>query len=573
MKNFPLYKVRPIRDLRDMLNSSVSLFKDRPAFWVKSKTSGKYEPITYGRLKEDVDALGTALIDLGLKGKRIALIGENRYEWAISYLATVTGVGIIIPLDRELPENEIESLLERSSANAIIFTSYNKEAVLNISGRINTIQHYIYADHDIDESEKVIFLDKLIEKGKKLIHDGDKRFLNAEIDPESLSILLFTSATTDKAKAVMLSQRNICSNLSAMSSMVYIDEKDVFLSVLPLHHTYECTCGFLCPLYRGSSIAYCEGLRHIPRNLQESKATIMLAVPLIYEAIYRKIWEQVSKKPGLEKKLKLAIKVSNALRKIGIDITRKIFSEIHKVFGGRIRLFISGAASIDPAVAKGFRDLGIHFIQGYGLTECSPIVALNRDVVYRDSAAGLPLPNIELRIDNPGADGVGEIVVKGPSVMLGYYENPEATRQALKDGWFYTGDLGYIDNDGFVYITGRKKNVIVTKNGKNIYPEEIETLLNRSRYISESMVYGKEDEVFGDVVVSAIIVPDMEKIKEDFGDTLDSQGIRDLVYKEVKAVNKSLVTYKYIKDFSIRSEEFAKTTTKKIKRYMEQVNK
>ncbi|HHW30391.1 MAG TPA: AMP-binding protein [Clostridiaceae bacterium] len=573
MNNVPLYDVRPIRDIKDMLNSSVSLYKDRAAFWVKSKTSGNYEPITYGRLKEDVDALGTALIDLGLKGKRIALIGENRYEWAISYLATVNGVGIIIPLDRELPENEIESLLTRSAANALIFTSYNKESVLNISSRINNIQYYIYADHDI-ESNKVISLNSLIEKGKELINKGDRSYIDAEIDPEALSILLFTSATTDKAKAVMLSHRNVCSNLSAMSSMVYIDEKDVFLSVLPIHHTYECTCGFLCPIYRGSSIAYCEGLRHIPKNLQESKATIMLAVPLIYEAIYRRIWDQVSKKPGLEKKLKIAIKISNMLRSIGIDITRKIFSEIHKVFGGNLRLFISGAAGIDPAVAKGFRDLGIHFIQGYGLTECSPIVALNRDVVFRDSAAGLPLPNVEMKIDNPGADGIGEIVVKGPNVMMGYYENPEATKQALRDGWFYTGDLGYIDNNGFVYITGRKKNVIVTKNGKNIYPEEIETLLNRSPYISESLVYGKEDEVYGDVVVSAIIVPDMDKIKEDFGDaTLDKQDIHDLVYKEVKAVNKSLVTYKYIKDFSIRNEEFAKTTTRKIKRYMEQVNK
>jgi long-chain acyl-CoA synthetase len=569
MKKIPLYDVRPITDIKDMLNSSASLYSNKAAFLVKSKESGKYEPISYKKLKEDVDALGTALINLGLKGKRIALIGENRYEWSISYLATLNGVGIIIPLDRELPENEIESLLIRSKANAIIYSPCVKQSIQNISNKLDNIDHYIYMDDDSDLS-----LHKLVEEGRKLLANGDRRFIDAEIDPEALSILLFTSATTDKAKAVMLSHRNISTNLSAMSSMVYIDPSDIFLSVLPIHHTYECTCGFLCPIYRGATIAFCEGLRHIPKNLQESKATVMLAVPLIYEAIYRRIWDQVAKKPGLANKLKIAIKVSNVLRSVGINITKKIFAAIHNTFGGNLRLFISGAAAIDPIVAKGFRDLGILFVQGYGLTECSPIVALNRDKIFRYDAAGLPLPNLEVKIHNPGPDGVGEIIVKGPSIMMGYYENIEETQKALKDGWFYTGDLGYIDNNGFVYVTGRKKNVIVTKNGKNIYPEEIETLLNRSDYIKESLVFGKDDSVYGDVVVSAIIVPELDKIQEDFSESpLDEEGIYNLIYKEVKAVNKSLVTYKYIKDFSIRKEEFAKTTTKKIKRYMEKVNK
>lgn len=571
MKNIPLYDVRPINNLKEMLTSSVQLFGDKPAFLIKHKGGECYQPVSFMQFKHDVDALGTALINLGLKGKKIALIGENRYEWAVSYLAAVNGTGVIVPLDKELPENEIESLLARARVSAVIFSENKREEISGISQKLDFIDYYIDMDKAEDE-RNVLSYSQLLEKGRSLIENGDLSFIDAEIDTEPMNILLFTSATTDKSKAVMLSHSNICSNLMAMCSMLYIDPTDIFLSVLPIHHTYECTCGFLCPLYRGATIAYCEGLRHIPKNLQESKATVMLGVPLIYEAIYRRIWEQAAKKPGVEKKLRIAVKASNLLRKLNIDITKKIFAPVHNNFGGHIRLFISGAAGIDPVVAKGFRDLGIHFVQGYGLTECSPIVALNRDVDFKDSAAGLPLPNLEVKIDHPGPDGVGEIVVRGPSVMLGYFKDEQATKNVFKDGWFYTGDLGYMDNDKFIYITGRKKNVIVTKNGKNIYPEEIETLLNRSPYIKESLVYGKDDEVFGDVVVSATIVPDMEKIQDEFKDhTLSPEEIYDLIHKEVKNVNKSLTTYKYIKDFNLREDEFTKTTTKKIKRYMENV--
>lgn len=571
MKNIPLCYVRPISSLKDMLDSSVGLFGDKPAFLTKPKGSNSYQPISYRQFKSDVEALGTALVSLGLKGKRVALIAENRYEWAVSYLGVVNGTGVIVPLDKDLPQNEIESLLVRSKVSAIIFSGQKRDQVLGLSQKLDFIDFYIDMDMAKDEGVTLSF-SKLLEKGASLLQGGDKSFINAEIDKEAMASLLFTSGTTAKAKAVMLSHRNICSNLMAMCSMIYIDEKDTFLSVLPLHHTYECTCGFLAQIYRGATIAYCEGLRHIVKNLQESKATMMNGVPLIFEAIYRHMWEQAAKKPGMVKKLKMAIKVSNLLRKLGIDLRKKLFAPIHENFGGSIRMFISGAAAIDPKVAKGFRELGITFVQGYGLTECSPIVALNRDVDFKDDAAGLPLPNMEVRIDNPNYEGIGEIVVKGPNVMLGYYEDPELTESVMKDGWFYTGDLGYIDSEKFVHITGRKKNVIVTKNGKNIYPEEIETLLNRSPYIKESMVYGKRDEVSGEVVVAAAIVPDMEKINEEFKDPpLSQEEIRNLIHKEIKNVNKSLVTYKYIKDFHLRENEFAKTTTRKIKRYMEKV--
>lgn len=571
MKNIPLYEVRPINNLKEMLNSSVEIFGDKPAFLLKNKGNEKYEPISYNQFKKDVDSLGTSLIHLGLKGKRIALIGENRYEWAVSYLATANGVGIIVPLDKELPQNEIENLLLRARVNAVIYSGNNREYIKNISQNIKSIDYYIDMDLEQDEDSALSFR-KLLADGRENLKNGGRSFIDSEIDAEAMGIILFTSATTEKSKAVMLSHKNICVNLMAMCSMLFISPTDIVLSILPLHHTYECTCGFLCQIYRGSTIAYCEGLRHIPKNLQESKATVMLGVPLIFEAMYRRIWEQAAKKPGLVRKLKAAVKISNFLRKFNINATKKLFAPVHKNFGGHVRLFISGAAGVDPVVAKGFRELGIHFVQGYGLTECAPIVALNRDVEFRDNAAGLPLPGLEVKIDDPTPDGVGEIIVKGPSVMLGYYEDPLSTEKAFKDGWFHTGDLGYMDENRFVYITGRKKNVIVTKNGKNIYPEEIETLLNRSPYIKESLIYGKDDEVFGDVVVSAVIVPDMDKIQEDFKDTpLSREEIYNLVYKEVKAINKELVTYKYIKNFQLRDEEFAKTTTKKIKRYMEKV--
>jgi len=365
----------------------------------------------------------------------------------------------------------------------------------------------------------------------------------------------------------MLSHSNICINLMAMCQMVEIVPDDVFLSVLPLHHTYECTCGFLCPVYRGATVAVCEGLRHITRNMQESQVTVMLAVPLMVELFYKRILKSATADPQLAKKFKIGLKLSNGLRKIGIDKRRKLFKRIHDTFGGHLRLLIAGGAAIDPAVLKGMRDLGIFSIQGYGLTECAPILALNRDVWYNDRAAGLALPGVEIRIVDKDENGIGEIIGKGPNVMLGYYENDEATQEVMDaDGFFHTGDLGYMDKDGFVIITGRKKNVIVTKNGKNIFPEEIEFLLAQSDYIQESLVSGAEDED-GETYVKAEIFPNEEKIKETIGDVpLAGDAVRQLIGEEVRKVNHALTTYKYIRQFTLRDTEFEKTTSKKIKR-------
>ena len=564
MKDIPLYEVRKIETLMEMLDGSAKLFANDTAFLVKTEEGGPYKPITYTQFRDDVNAMGTALTDLGLHNGRIAIISENRYEWAVTYLATVNGTGIVVPLDKELPVSELKSLLLRSRADAVFYSAAKTSDVESIADDVPNLKYRISMDAG-ESTQSVYSYQALLKKGYELVEKGNRAFLDAPIDKEAMSILLFTSGTTDKSKAVMLSHRNICSNLMDMCSMLYIGPDDVFLMLLPLHHTYACTCGFLCQIYRGCTIAFCEGLRHIVKNLKESKTTILLGVPLILEAMYKRIWDQAAKDPKLLKKLKLGLKISKTLKAVGIDVRRKLFKTIIENFGGAIRMFISGGAAIDPQVIQGFQDFGIHCVQGYGLTECSPIIALNRDCDYKNASAGLPVPNTEIKIDNPNEEGIGEIIAKGPNIMLGYYENEEATREAIVDGWFHSGDLGYMDNDKFVYITGRKKNVIVTKNGKNIYPEEIETLLSRSPFVSECLVYGKEGMGTGEVDVAADIYPDLEKVKEELGEENPSKDqIRLLLDKEVLKVNKSLELYKYIRYFTVRDMEFEKTTSKKI---------
>lgn len=548
-----LYKVREIADLKHMLKTSVELYADKPAFLTKKE--GKYAPTTYKEYNEDVESFATALIDMGLLGKRIAVIGENRYEWAVAYMSVVCGVGVIVPLDKELPHEELMNLIEIAELEAIVYSPAAAKTVEQAE-----IKHKINMETDMPA---------LIEKGKELINSGNTEFRDIKIDPHAMSILLFTSGTTSSSKAVMLSHNNIAKNLMSMCSMVELLD-DLFLSVLPLHHTYECTCGFLCPIYMGQTIAYSEGLRHIAKNLKEVGATIMLGVPLLIESMYNKVWQQ-AKKTGRDKKLRLGIIISRALLALGIDIRRKVFSEIHENLGGRLRLLISGAAAIDPKVAKGLRDFGIEVRQGYGLTECAPIAALNRDVYFDDASAGLPLPGVELKIVNSGEGGIGEIAIKGENVMLGYYKNPEATGEVIRDGWFYSGDMGYIDDRGFLYITGRKKNVIVTKNGKNIYPEELETYLCRSPFISEALTYGRDDNK-GDTLVVAQIVPDFEAVEQELGAGYTEEQLKTLIDGEVLKVNHKLQNYKRIGEVIIRREEFIKTTTRKIKRHMELKN-
>jgi long-chain acyl-CoA synthetase len=570
MKNIPLYDVRRISDLKDMLAGSVAEFGDKPAFLRKKDPAAAYEPVSFRQFQADVNAFGTALLDLGQQGRRIAVIGENQYAWVTTYLAVVNGVGIIVPIDRELPEEEIVRCLERARVSTVVFAESKREVIRSIAGKVDFVEHWIDMGLASDENGFKAFAG-LLTRGHDRVRAGFRDYVDAEPDPAAVSVLLFTSATTSESKAVQLSHGNLCENLMAVMSTVRLGPGDIALSILPIHHTYECTCGFLCPVYSGAAIAFCDGLRHIPRNLKESGCTMMVVVPLVLEAMHKRIWAEAEKK-GAAGKLRLALRISNGLRRIGIDLRRRLFRAVLENLGPHLRLFICGAAALNPEVAKGFRDLGIATLQGYGLTECSPLVAGNRDRACKNDAAGLPLPGVDVRIHQPGREGVGEVVVKGPSVMLGYYEQPEETARVFTaDGYFRTGDLGYIDRDGFLHITGRAKNVIITKNGRNVYPEEIESLFNLSPYVLESMVYAKPDPREGDdAVVAAIIVPAVEYIHATHGQgTLTADDIQGLIHNVVRRVNERLPSFKRVRDISIRETEFIKTTTRKIKRYLE----
>jgi len=567
------YQVRPIASLKDLLEQSCELFNRNKAFVYKKKGIDEIQSVSYGDFKSDVDAFGTALIDLGLKDARIAILAENRYEWAVSYFAVAGGTGIVIPVDKTLPFQELENIVHTSEADAIIYSHKLEESVKELANTCSTIKHFIGIDRESPDGNLISY-SELINKGKRLMNSGDKSFTSAKIDSEKMGIMLFTSGTSEFAKAVMLSHRNLCSDLMSVMSVVKTYPDDVFLSFLPLHHTYEFTCGFLSSIYSGSCIAFCEGLKHIAKNLKDFKATIMCSVPLIYENMYKKVMEQVSKQRGAKTKMNIAIKYSNFCRKyLNINPTKKLFKQIHDVFGGHIRIFLSGAAAIDPGVAKWFNDIGIKLLQGYGLTECCPLVTGNNDRQQKNDSPGVPLPDVEVKIDEPNEDGIGEIVTKGSNVMLGYYNNEEATSKVLKDGWFYTGDLGYFDKDGFLHITGRKKNVIVLKNGKNVFPEELETILNKSPYIKESMVWEKHEDN-GDIKLCATVVVNNDYIGNKFSNKLlTEEELHSLIEHEIKEVNKKMPIYKYIRDFTIKQNDFIKTTTQKIKRYMEKVNK
>jgi len=559
------YNVRKITSLKDMVKQSAEKFSNYDAFTLKN-SQGNFYGITFRQFQDQMNALGTAMLDLGLKNAMVAVLSENRYEWCLSYLAVVNGAGVIVPLDKELPENEIHSLLTRSGAQAIVTSDSHLETILKIQKNLPDLKYVI--SMDAVEGDTCISLQKLVKKGQALIDGGDRRYIDAQIDPDAMNMLIFTSGTTEKSKGVMLSHKNLCHDIMAVSQLIYADPNDSILSILPLHHTYECTAGFLTMMYLGISIGFCEGLRHINKNLQEYKPSIMMSVPLILESVYSKVIKKARKEHKYTQ-LRFGLVIAPLLAKLGIDIRRKLFREVHENLGGNLRLIISGAAALNPKVSKALRAMGFNLLQGYGLTECSPIVTVNRMEIYNDAAVGLPLAGVKVKIDKPGSDGIGEVLVQGDNVMLGYFNNPEATAEVLKDGWLYTGDYGRIDKHGFLYITGRKKNVIVTKNGKNIYPEDIELYLNRSEYIKESLVYGVDSEDEDETKVCAQIVPNMEVIVEELGKFPLKDELEKIIAAEVKKANKKLSGYKKIQHFDIREEEFEKTTTKKIKRYVE----
>lgn len=559
----PIHKFTKYTDLKEMLQKSGEEFGDRPAYIFKTEEKGKFREITHSEFREEINDLGTKLLDLGLKNKRIAVISENRYEWAVDYLAVATGVGVIVPLDKSLPNNEIESLIKRSEVEAIFYSKKYDEVMNKIKKQNETNLKY-FISMDLEKEENGIKSQKeLAEQGKALINNGNRDFLDAKIDNEKMGIMLFTSGTTAMSKAVMLSHKNICSNLADITSVIKVTEKDRFLSFLPLHHTFECTVGFLYPISVGGAICFCDGIRHIAENIKEYKITAMISVPILFESMYKKVMKGIEKKGKLET-VKKGMKISQFLLKFGIDIRKQLFKEVHQTLGEDARVFVSGGAALDPETEKGFNAMGFTMYQGYGLTESSPVIAAEDDKYQKIGSIGKAFPSIDAKILDPDEDGIGELVVKGPSIMIGYYNNEEATKETLEGEWLHTGDLARIDKDGYIFISGRKKFVIVLKNGKNIFPEELETLVNKIEGVKESFVYGRPEDD-GDYKICAKLVYDPEVVKEKYG-TTDEKELKDILWKEVKKVNKEMPAYKYIRDISVTDKELIKTTTQKTKR-------
>lgn len=560
-----LYAATKFKDLKELLTNSVKLYPNNNAFIIKHKDKKKveYENITYEQFQKDINYLGTGLVNLGLKDKRIAVISKNRYEWALTYVTTLNGVGIIVPLDKGLPEQEIESLLQRSCSDAVVFEKEYIETMKKLKEKHSTnVKQYICMDEI--ESEGMTTIKEIMINGKRLLEAGNQQYINSEIDNEKMSAIVFTSGTTSLSKGVMLSHENIVSNIYDMNCVEKFYDTDVNLAFLPFHHTFGST-GLLLFLSNGVTNVFCDGLRHIQENLKEYKVSVFVCVPLLLEAMYKKINIQIEKQ-NKTKLIKVAIGISNFLRKFGIDIRRKLFKEIIDNLGGNLRFIVSGASAIDKKVAKGFNDFGILTVQGYGLTETSPVLTAEDIKTIRYGSIGVPMPSVEIKINEPNKEEIGEIIAKGPNVMLGYYENEEATKEVMKDGWFYTGDLGYIDKDGFVFVTGRKKNVIVLKNGKNIYPEELEMLINNLPYVAESMVFGMPKEQ--DLVLSVKIVYHKEYIEEKYPN-ISQEELKDKIWKDIKKINQGLTNYKHIKNLIITDEPMIKTTTQKVKRFEE----
>ena len=553
-------------DLKDMLNQTEDMYANRPAFKFKTDEPGKFDIITHKEYREQIKALGTSLINLGLQGERIAVISENRYEWGLAYLAVATGTGVVVPLDRALPPNEIESLIERSEVKAIFYSNKYDETMdaIREAGKSN-IKYFI--SMDLEQKTNDVYSQKeLIENGKKLLESGERSFIDAKIDNENMGIMLFTSGTTSISKAVMLSHKNIVTNIMDIRASFELNETDTLLSFLPLHHVFECTAGFLYAVSIGSSIVFSKGAKHIADELKEFKITAMISVPAVFDIMYRKLMKTIEKKGKLET-VKKGIKISNALSNIKIDIKKKLFAEIHNNLGGKLRFLVAGGAALDHETEKGFRDLGFNLLQGYGLTETAPVVAVGLTKSRKLGSIGKKFPSVDVKIFEPDEEGVGELLVKGPNVMLGYFNNEEATKSAIdQDGWFHTGDLAKIDKQGFIYITGRKKNVIVLQNGKNIYPEELEILINKVEGIKESMIYGMPED--GDLTISAKVVYDKNVIKELYGFD-EEERIKEFIDEEIKKINKTMPAYKYIRNVTITEEELIKTTTLKIKRHEE----
>lgn len=556
-----IYKCLEIKNLKDMLKKSGEKYGEKNAYKIRLEKN-KYKTYTHKDVRQMINYLGTRLIDLGLKNKRIAVIGENRYEWEIAYLSIVCGTGIVVPLDKSLPQNELEKVIERSGVEAIFYSEKYTDILKTIVGRgIGNLKTLISMDLK-HHTEGIYSQNELISEGKKLVENGNKSFIDATIDNEKMSIMLFTSGTTSDSKIVALSHKNLVSNLMDIASSLDINSSDVFLSFLPLHHVFECTVGFLFSLYVGAETVFCDGIRYIVDNLKEYKVSVMASVPAIYERIFKIIRREIAGSNNLEEILENEEKY----KKSSMEEKKKVFKDIHDMLGGNIKLLISGAASLDKEIEEKYRNLGLNLVQGYGLTETSPVIGIGTNKYHKVGSIGKTVPSVEAKVVDCNKEGIGELIVKGPNIMIGYYQNEEATKKAIVDGWFYTGDLARIDEEGYIFICGRKKNVIVLKNGKNIYPEEMENLINKIEGVEESFIYGKQlSSDKENIKIYAKIVYDEEIVKNAYKVQSKEEIHREIANK-IREINSLMPKYKAIRGFSLTKEPLIKTTTNKLKR-------
>ena len=535
-------------------------FEELTAF--KYKEKGEIKEISYKKFVEDIKKAAEKVI--ASDAKRVAVIGNNRYEWVVTYLGVTTAGKVIVPLDKALTNKEIEKLLKRSEVDVVVYDEKYEEAIDEAIAEGCNIKHKICMDNI--EKDGVLKYEDMLKAGEEIIKSGKSQYNNVKLHENEMYVMLFTSGTTNEPKAVMLSQENICKNVSAYQYNFKIYPTDTLLSFLPIHHTFECSITILYGTYCGATIAFCEGLRYIADNLKEFKVSVFVAVPLVLETMAKKIQKAIasSGKAGLIKKM---TKLSHGLLKCKIDVRKKLFKPVLKQFDEYLRVVLYGAAPMDKVTIEWYNDLGIELIQGYGLTESSPVVTAEASDKKRPGSIGIPLKNVQVKINNPDKGGVGEIMAKGPNIMLGYYENEEATKKALENGWLHTGDFGYIDKDGFVFVTGRQSDIIVLRNGKNIYPQELEFLINKLPYVEENMVYARNKSKT-DTVLCAKIVYNKDNIKEHFGEKT-KEKYNKLVWEDIKNINKDLPTFKHIKEIILTDEPLEKTTTQKVKRFVE----
>ena len=603
--------IREIVTIKDMLAGSAELYRNNPAFWVKKKKGAPYEAVNYELLHHDVNAVGSMLCHMGLKGERIAVMGQNSYEWIVSYLAVINGTGIVVPIDKELTGPEIGNLLRAGDVHTIFCTRQECKKLAGLPEIDRLIVMEFYGDRtdisepveqngfDAEPYRAMILGDQnrnvevyswrdLLCWGEQLLsgsysepadgtHAGldendlvpDRTFLDAEIDPDALAVILFTSGTTGNPKGVMLSHRNITSNIMDVCRICQVYQTDKTLSLLPIHHTYECTLGMLLVLYRGASTAFCEGFKYISQNMKEAQNTFIIVVPRVLELVYDRIQKGIEKQ-GKEKTFRRAMKVNKALRKVGINLSRTIFKSVIDGLGGKLRVVITGAAALNPKIFRAFEDFGVMVLQGYGMTECTPLISGTPgsapDERYRKAGSvGATVDKGEIKIINKDENGIGEVLFRGPNVMLGYYNMPEETAKTIEpDGFMHTGDLGFVDKQGWLYLTGRAKNVIVTKTGENVYPEEIEDEIRIAPAIEECMVFPYNDH--GEETVGIQILPAMENITEELGHEPSEQELNSYFKELVTDFNQSLAVFKRIRAVFVRKEDFIRTTTRKIRR-------